>query len=830
MDSIKIFINGAEVRCNRGDTVLNAALDNEIYIPHICYHPVLPVSEGYRPHDVVFRGGLEIRGDSDEEFEGCRLCLVRVEGKDGLVKSCNTGVFEGMKVITTDDEINEVRKEKLSRILERHPHNCLLCAQREGCSRTQCSSNVAEMERCCERLGNCELQKVSEFVGIRTDLPKYIHRNLPKFEDDPIYTRDYNLCIGCLRCVRACNEMREVGALGFVRRGGEIIVGTRASTLADSGCRYCTACVEVCPTGALLDKDLKAGGKNEALVPCKFTCPAGIDIPEYLRYTAMGRFDIALEIIRERVPFPNSLGHICFHPCESVCKREKVNSPIAICDIKRFVAANDNGKWTAKLKKKERTGKKVAVIGAGPGGLTVAYFLVLKGHSVEVFEKETKAGGMMRYAIPEYRLPMSILDDDLRYIWSVGVKFRGDSRMNVTDLVGKYNAVVIASGNPLSRKMSLDGSETKGVLWGLDFLQSIKKGEDVRLNGKVVVIGGGNVAIDVARCALRLGGKEVTMVCLEKPEEMPAHKWEIDQALEEGVKVFNSWGPRAVKVVNEKIEGVEFMRCVTVFDENKRFSPRYDVHEIRHLEADTVIFAIGQAPDVSFIDVEGIKIEKDLIKTDDDYMTGRQGIFVCGEATKGPGSVIDAIGQGREVAAYVDRFLGGDGDISFGLYKRIVPDPKIGRREDFAREERSGMPVLPVVERRGFTVTELGYNAEMVQKEAGRCLQCDLRLLIDSPRLPPEHMQILTEENVEALSKCEGAFILFDKNKQVYMIKGSMTVKEELSAQLGNENAKFFIVDEDPMYTRKESELIQQYLSIHGEMPPGNSGDLDDLF
>jgi len=232
------------------------------------------------------------------------------------------------------------------------------------------------------QIENCELQKVSGFVGVKDDLPKYVFRDLPKMEEDPLYKRDYNLCIGCLRCVRACNDMREIGALGFVRKDGEIVVGTKASTLDDSGCRFCTACVEVCPTGAILDKDLKPGDKAEALVPCKFTCPAGIDIPEYLRYAAAGQYDTALAVIREKVPFPNSLGHICFHPCESVCKREKVNEPIGICNIKRFAGANGDGKWLANLKKQPATGKKVAVIGAGPGGLASAYFLALKGHNV----------------------------------------------------------------------------------------------------------------------------------------------------------------------------------------------------------------------------------------------------------------------------------------------------------------------------------------------------------------------------------------------------------------------------------------------------------------
>ena len=478
------------------------------------------------------------------------------------------------------------------------------------------------------------------------------------------------------------------------------------------------------------------------------------------------------------MPFPNSLGHICFHPCELACKREKINEPVAICNIKRFAADNGNEAWVLrkrmalkKIAKKNATGRTVAIIGAGPAGLTAAYFLGLKGHSVTVFDKDADAGGMMRYAIPEYRLPKTVLDEDLIYLWQLGVKFKGNHRANVKDLVGRYDTILIASGNSLSRKLRIGGMELSGVLWGLDFLQSIRKGDEVKLQGKVVVIGGGHVAVNVALSAKRLGASEVSLVCLEKFEEMPANKWEIDQAIEEGVKVHTSWGPRIVKGSDESensnifgdsgytltgkkivrgasgtVRGVEFIRCVSVFDAKERFSPQYDDCEIQYFDADTVIFAIGQIPDVTFIDVEDIKTERGLVKVDKDYMTTMKGVFACGEAMMAPGSVIDAIAQGKKAASSIDKYLGGNGDFHFELYEKKVPNPKIGRREGFAKEQRVVMPTLPVIRRSDFALVQLGYGEEEARKEASRCLQCDLRLYIEPAVLPPGHMPPSNEE------------------------------------------------------------------------------------
>jgi len=246
----------------------------------------------------------------------------------------------------------------------------------------------------------------ADYVGIKPDTPRYLFRGLPAVEGDPLFIREYNLCIGCTRCVRVCSELRGVGALGFTLVDGRVEVGSVAPSLAKSGCKFCTACVEVCPTGALLDKpaDIKRSPTKEAsVVPCRAACPVGIDIPRYVGLIAEGKYDDALAVIQDEVPFPRVLGYVCFHPCEDVCRRGRVNEPVAICALKRFAA--EHGNSGARARAGRPTGKSVAIVGSGPAGLTAAYYLRTKGHTVTVFEAAAEAGGMLRYGIPRYRLP-----------------------------------------------------------------------------------------------------------------------------------------------------------------------------------------------------------------------------------------------------------------------------------------------------------------------------------------------------------------------------------------------------------------------------------------
>ncbi|MBW1798352.1 MAG: FAD-dependent oxidoreductase, partial [Deltaproteobacteria bacterium] len=662
MGQVKLIIDGQEIEADSGTTILEAAGSADIYIPSLCSHPDLPPAEGIEAAKVVYQGDRKIENTMPEESgKGCGLCVVEVEGEGELVQSCQTEVKEGMVVITDNDRIREKRQENLVPILARHRHACLTCAQQEGCSMSQCSTNVPENERCCTQFGHCELQNVANYVGISPATPKWIPTDLPILDNHPLFVRDYNLCIGCTRCIRACRDLRGIEAIGFVYdEDGLVQVGTLGPTLEESGCKFCTACVEVCPTGALMDKSVRPGKKEEDIVPCKDACPAHIDIPGYLRLIGQGKRDEANAVIREKVPFPGILGRVCIHPCEEACRRGEVNDPVSICVLKRYAADGDKGLWKENTKTGDATGKKVAVVGAGPGGMTAAFYLRKQGHMVTVFESRSRAGGMMRYGIPDYRLPGKVLDQEIRDILALGIEFRPNQALGKDFTFDQlkndgYEAVFLGVGAQLSRRIPLDGSDLPDVLWGVDFLGRIAEGEDIRLKDRVIVIGGGNVAVDVALSAMRCGAKEVTMACLETREEMPAHEWEV-----EGIRLMPSWGPHRIMSENGQVTGMELVRCTSVFDDKGNFNPTFDDTK-ETIEGDQVILAIGQASDLSFIgDDSGVSVDRGLIVVDQETLeTGLKGVYAGGDVAAMPGAIIHAIAAGRKAASSIDKALGG---------------------------------------------------------------------------------------------------------------------------------------------------------------------------
>lgn len=840
MDQIKLTIDGQEIEAQAGTTILEAARGVDIYIPSLCSHPDLPQAEGIQAAKVIYQGERKIENAMPEEAgKGCGLCVVEVEGETDLVKSCSTEVQEGMVVITDNDRIKAERQENLIPILTRHRHACLTCAQQEGCSRSQCSSNVPENERCCTLFGHCELQNVANYVGISPTTPKWVPIDLPILENHALFIRDYNLCIGCTRCIRACRDLRGIEALGFVYdEKGQVQVGTLAPTLEDSGCKFCTACVEVCPTGALMDKSVRPGKKEEDIVPCKEACPAHIDVPGYLRLIAQGKRDEANAVIREKVPLPGILGRVCIHPCEDVCRRGEVNGPVSICALKRHAADGEKGLWKKNAKAGNDTGKKVAIVGAGPAGLTAAFYLRKQGYAVTIFDGHAEPGGMMRYGIPSYRLPKDILDKEINEILDLGVEFRPNQTLgrDVTlDQIKNdgFDAVFLGVGAQLSRRIPLEGSDLPDVLWGVDFLRQVAEGEDIHLKNRVIVVGGGNVAVDVALSAMRCWANDVTMVCLEGREEMSAHEWEIQGVLDEGVRLLTSWGPHKILCENGQITGMELVHCVSVFDDQCIFNPSFDDAKEK-IEGDQVVLAIGQASDLTFLaDDSQITVDRGLIVVDEDTLeTGMKGVYAGGDVAAVPGAIIHAIAAGRKAASSIDEALGGTGDIEEVLFERDAPDQHIGRDEGFASWPREKIPELELKARhQGFQEVVLGYEDEQAIKEARRCLQCDLRLYLESNPSPPEKILIFNEENINQVPEDEGVFQLYDDEKKVISIKGTGTLRQSLLEALEDyENASWFDFEEDKMYSQRESELIQQYLQKHGEMPGGGDSDLDDLF
>jgi NADH-quinone oxidoreductase subunit F len=474
---------------------------------------------------------------------------------------------------------------------------------------------------------------------------------------------------------------------------------------------------------------------------CQHACPAGIDVPNYVAAIGAGKYEKAVDIIRERNPFPAVCGRICIHPCEFKCRRGELDEPVAIRSLKRFAAD-----WyfehigTAKKPFPVTKEEMVAVVGAGPSGLTCAYFLKKMGYKVIVFEAKPIAGGMLGITVPEFRLPRQVIQGEVDYIESCGVEIRYNSAIDVrhtlNDLIKEgYKAVYIAAGAQASKRIGIPGEEDDldGLYYGLQFLTDIRIGKELRLKGKVIVIGGGNVAIDVARTALRVGATDVQLFCVESREEMPAWEKEIEEAIEEGIVINASWGPKKINHLNGKVTGVEFSRCLSVFDDNGNFNPSFDEESRQVVEADGVIISIGQAPDISFLS-EDTQIERALwgsLAVDSNSLaTNIPGIFAGGDFTTGPTYVIKAIASGRRAAIAIDRYLKGQkGRIEIIDEKTALKEDIRLALEEEATEEKPRIKTQfedPEERVRDFREVEKGFTKEEAHLEANRCLRCDL--------------------------------------------------------------------------------------------------------
>jgi len=497
-------------------------------------------------------------------------------------------------------------------------------------------------------------------------------------------------------------------------------------------CNGCRICVDICNMDVI-----RLDTSQEEIPPCQAACPAGVDIRGYMYLLGQEDIDGAIRLIREALPLPAVTGHVCFHPCETECARKEVDESLNINSLERFIADY----WV-----EEKAGPmprlhvgKVAIVGSGPAGLSCAYFLIKMGYAVTVFESMSELGGMLRVGIPEYRLPRDILDAQINYIKDMGVEFRTNATigkdLSIDDLKDRgYEAAFFAIGTQLSKKLEVEGIKLDGVLWALDLLRNTNLKREVEpLKDKVLVVGGGDVAMDAALNALRLGAKEVELSCLESRAEMPAHKDIIQQVVDEGININVSWGPKRILGEGGRATGVELIRCTSVFDKEGSFNPSFDEAVRKSIKADTVIFAIGQSPDLSLMPQEINITSEGTIATDPITLeTGLVGIFAGGDAVSGPTSVVEAIASGKRASVSIDRYLKRE-NLKVGRHElaKIVEKPP---KEGVQKRARQTTHLLPVGQRsKNFKEIRLGFNEEMAMIEVGRCMTCGSKARIVYP-------------------------------------------------------------------------------------------------
>ncbi|NLB29787.1 MAG: FAD-dependent oxidoreductase [Clostridiales bacterium] len=468
------------------------------------------------------------------------------------------------------------------------------------------------------------------------------------------------------------------------------------------------------------------GGMKASATPCQLECPASIDIPTYQAQIRKGNWDKAAEIIMENHPFTMFTGRVCVHVCQDNCNQLANGESVYINGIERtlgdYILENSDKFYAAP---ETETGKTTAVVGGGAAGLSAAYYLRRAGNSVTVYDAKDEAGGMLMYAIPDYRLPKEIVRRAIEALKKMGVEFKTGTRVGdsvlAEELEKRYDSVCYSTGTWKRPIAGISGEEL--TTFGLDFLVEVRDWMSGKLGSEVFVMGGGNVAMDVAITAKRLGAKKVTLACLEPRDRMPASAEEVARAVEEGVIVMASWGMSRVVEENGKVTGMELKRCVSPWDETGRFNPQYDETEKIIVNAENILMAIGQSVDLSFLD-EKYQLQlsaRGLIEIDNDSMTSRSGIYAAGDATTGPGTVVRAFANGRAAARGMNRYLG----VSVEAPRRCGADLLMSDAEGIVKTERVfKLKETPLGERGldvedSFTPTQAEAAAE-----AERCLTC----------------------------------------------------------------------------------------------------------
>ncbi len=475
---------------------------------------------------------------------------------------------------------------------------------------------------------------------------------------------------------------------------------------------------------------------GDRLAPCTGSCPGSVDARGQNYLMADGRSAEAYELVRDRNILPGSLGCICHHPCETACRRNLYDEPIAIRPLHRrayedYQAVRHERVAPLPVTQKETVG----IVGAGPSGLAAAYDLMRAGYRVTMYEKNDKPGGALYTGVPAYRLPREVLHGEIDDLVRMGLDLRCNVEIgrdiSANTLIDDHDAVLIAAGLQVSRLVPVPGNDAEGVRVALPFLRDANLHQDANVRGKsVFVVGGGNVAVDVARCALRVGATQVQLASLEAPDEVPAHPWEIEEALDEGVVMTCSIGPEEVLVKDGAVTGIRMRECLSVFDETGRFSPKFG-DNLTDFPCDVVVFAIGQASDLKGLLADsGVEINErgNLVVDGSVFTTSMPGVFACGEVVTGPGSCIGSIATGHEVATSILRHLRRQSVQDDRVARPVPVVEKYGAAylEGVADDRRRAvMPVTPPDERRhDFRTVEQGLGTAESLAEAARCLRC----------------------------------------------------------------------------------------------------------
>ncbi len=577
-------------------------------------------------------------------------------------------------------------------------------------------------------------------------------------------------CCGC-----SCAGLRQINRLD----ANPMSHSNFRAKIDDVKCVACGECVEICPVNAVTlgtnfaeksvcqkpdykmaknhvmnKKDLHDDFINErklvsklGTAPCKVSCPAHISVQGYIEKASEGKYLEALEVIKKTNPLPAVCGRICPHPCEAHCTRNTLDQSLAIDAIKMFIADKERDGSTRYIpQKKGSYEEKVAIIGAGPAGLTCAYYLAEEGFQVTVFEKSKKPGGMLEYGIPKFRLEKEVIDSEIEVIRELGVEFRCGVNVGEDVTIPQlreqgYQAFYLAIGAQQGAMLGIENEDLPNIMNGVTYLGRVNSKEKTNTKGNVIVVGGGNVAIDVARAAVREGAESVAMYCLESEEEMPAAVDEQLEAREEGIVIHNGWGPMTIQKKNGLATGIKFKKCVSVRDAKGQFAPQYDEAQTVDVQADTIILAIGQKIDLGGL-LKDTKVKTGrgnrVLVQNISYQTEEKDIFAGGDVVTGPKFAIDAIAQGRQGAISISRLLRGRHltDGRHAEYQEIDTaniDLNMNIRNLDLTPRQSAPKVNHEQAVRTFRDLREGLTEEQIKCETGRCLQCG-KSIVDSDK------------------------------------------------------------------------------------------------